>query len=174
MTYIVKNSVSKYIVTTHDIKTVFELYKYHTYMWFHMNCNVLVLWKGIGIYCSIVSSRICRRDWSAETGLSLLSTMAPTWLQIGKIFGDFNSVHLFTSFFPYTLHSSIAYSSTVHTILIYNAELNDTDIQRRNEWHDTDSNHRSTERQAHTIATRPQLGTTLGITISHHACALRI
>jgi hypothetical protein len=45
MTYIVKNSVSKYVVTTHNIKTVFELYKYHTYMWFHMNCNVLVLWK---------------------------------------------------------------------------------------------------------------------------------
>ena len=142
------------------------------------------------IFCRIVPSRICRRYWSAETGLSLLSTMAPRWLQNGEIFGDgFNSLHLFTSIFPCTLHSSIAYSSRVHTVLIYNAEPNDTDIQRRTEWHDTDSNHRSTERQAHTIATWPQLGTTqknsgtssyrnngscaVGITISHHACALR-
>jgi len=49
MTCVVKNSVSKYVVTTHGIKTVFELYMYNTYMWFHMNCNVLILWKEIVI-----------------------------------------------------------------------------------------------------------------------------
>ena len=46
---------------------------------------------------------------------------------------------LFISFPHSSLHSSIAYSSTVHTILAYNAELKDTDIQRRTEGHDTDS-----------------------------------
>jgi len=49
----------------------------------------------------------------------------------------FNSVHLFNSFFPYTLHSSIAYSSRVYTILIYNAELNDTAQTYNAELNDT-------------------------------------
>jgi hypothetical protein len=82
--------------------------------------------------CRIWASNVeeCRHGsvgaTSAKTGLSLLSTMAPRWLQNGKIFGDgFNSVHLFTSFFPYTLHSSIAYSSRIHTILIHNADVTD-------------------------------------------------
>jgi len=123
MTYIVKNSVSKYIVTTHDIKTVFELYKYHTYMWFHMNCNVLVLWKGIGIYCSIVSSRICRRDWSAETGLSLLSTMAPRWKNIWRWFQLCSSLY-----FLLLLYSSFFYR------LLFNSPHH-THIQRWTEWH---------------------------------------
>jgi hypothetical protein len=51
MTYVVKNVVSKYVAITHGIKTLFELYKYHTYMWFHMNSSVLILWKEIVIQC---------------------------------------------------------------------------------------------------------------------------
>jgi hypothetical protein len=95
----------------------------------------------------IVPPRECwifRRDRSTETGRSWISPMLPEGHKMKKYLGlcgiHSHSLHLS----PFSLlHSSFATLPSIHaTILMYNSELIDSDI---------DSKYQSTERQANTV-----------------------
>ena len=71
MSYVFQKSVSKYVITTHYIKAVFDLYKYHTYM----DSYVLIRRKEIIIeYVQILSTNApiapCNPDQRSSINLA--------------------------------------------------------------------------------------------------------